>query len=362
MRGLVLAAVLLLTACSRTTTAMPEVDAARTREEAEIQLRLAMGAAMHSAGPMRHRTPSPGDLAYFQRLYAIGARVLEANAPLCETRTRWDLGVLIMNRFDVPPAFAEHYLRAYGQGDGMTVVAAAGSDAPDRPQPGDALLAVDGDPVPSGRGGVAMLEARLRGALGDRPAVLSLTRDGRPLDLTVRPVPRCDYEMRIDRASVVNAYADGRSIRFTTGMMDFSSDDELALIFGHELGHNAMAHLDKREENARAASRVGGLLDFLTGASHLHGYWGETGRGAYSRDFEAEADYVGIYYAARAGYDVTAAMAFWRRLASVDPRTITMSSTHPTSPQRFVALEAAGREIESKRRSGAELRPEFRKR
>lgn len=47
---------------------------------------------------------------------------------------------------------------------------------------------------------------------------------------------------------------------------------------------------------------------------------------------------------------------------TLSERTITMSASHPTTPARFLALEAATREIDAKRQAGAELRPEIRKR
>jgi len=51
---------------------------------------------------------------------------------------------------------------------------------------------------------------------------------------------------------------------------------------------------------------------------------------AFSQDFEAEADYVGLYHAARAGYDIENAPYIWRRFAASDPRGIdAVGGSHP---------------------------------
>ncbi|WP_431856937.1 M48 family metalloprotease [Azospirillum sp.] len=359
MRWGALMALAMLAACSRPVAEVPRIDGDRQRAEADLQLRLAAerGLAGLSAPPAM---PGSADgITRLQRLHAIGARVLEANAPLCGRRLRHDLGVVPMNRSDSP--FAADFLRHFENDPAVVVLADTGPAGPDRPRPGDRLLAVDGEPVPTGRDTLPQVQALLkRAAATGRPVVLSLRRDDAPLELRLTPRLRCDYDVLLDRAGMVNAFADGRSVRFTTGMVDFAGDDELGLIFGHELGHNAMEHMDKREENARAGSTLGAVLDLLTGAEHLGGYWADVARGAYGRDFEAEADYVGAYYAARAGFDVAAAAGVWRRLGAANPRTITMSTSHPTNPARFVALESAAREIDAKRRTGAELRPEIR--
>ena len=85
----------------------------------------------------------------------------------------------------------------------------------------------------------------------------------------------------------------------------------------------------------------------------------EAGAGAFSQDFEAEADYVGVYLMARGGYDIGLAPNFWRRMAVIHPASIKTnhSSTHPSAPERFVALESAvGRFTPNSRRPTAGAR------
>ena len=109
---------------------------------------------------------------------------------------------------------------------------------------------------------------------------------------------------------------------------------------------------------ASGSGVVGLLLDLANPAANpaagtTAGFmksFGNVGGGAYSQDFELEADYVGLYMAARAEYDVDAAANFMRRLAAVKPDSIDVEdATHPNTAHRFVALETAALEIQRKR-------------
>ena len=89
------------------------------------------------------------------------------------------------------------------------------------------------------------------------------------------------------------------------------------------------------------------------------GLFGSLGGNAYSQDFEAEADYVGLYILAQAGGNIEEAPQFWRRMATLSPGAIQSShmSTHPATPERFVALEETVKEIRAKQRAGLPLTP-----
>ena len=79
----------------------------------------------------------------------------------------------------------------------------------------------------------------------------------------------------------------------------------------------------------------------------------------YSQEFEAEADYVGIYYLERAGYSTENVANFWRDMAVEHPGSINQShtSTHPATPERFLEINAAIKEIEEKKKSNQQLIP-----
>ena len=167
---------------------------------------------------------------------------------------------------------------------------------------------------------------------------VTVRRGTQEITLTVAPVMACNYNLRLRSSTTINAYADGRNIIVTTGMMDFvESDSELALIIGHELAHNTMAHIPKS---------VGNFIVSLGGTR-------------YTRPFESEADYVGLYYLFRAGYSPEGVESFWQRLSKIAPKGINRAKTHPTFPDRYLRIKAAREEILAKQKIDAPLVPNF---
>jgi hypothetical protein len=75
---------------------------------------------------------------------------------------------------------------------------------------------------------------------------------------------------------------------------------------------------------------------------------------------ENEADYVGLYMMARAGYDVDQAQVFLRRLVAAYPNAepAGWANTHPSDAERAVAVRLAAEEIKCKQALGALLVPE----
>ncbi len=156
-------------------------------------------------------------------------------------------------------------------------------------------------------------------------------------------------------------------IYITRGMLRFvDNPGEIATVVAHELAHNLMGHRAAKETNMVAGAGVGLVFDILaavagvdTGGDFMR-FGAEAGAGAFSQDFEAEAEYVGVYLMAREGYDVRLAPNLWRRMAVIYLASIQTnhSSTHPSAPERFVALESAVGEIRAKHDAGQPLVPE----
>ena len=75
--------------------------------------------------------------------------------------------------------------------------------------------------------------------------------------------------------------------------------------------------------------------------------------------FEREADYVGAYYAARAGYDLAGAEDLWRALSLENPGQSSHREDHPVTPVRFVQMRKVAAEIADKQRRRLPLIPEL---
>ena len=190
-----------------------------------------------------------------------------------------------------------------------------------------------------------------------------------------RTDPRdCGYDISLthpksgNKGDTVNAYADGKSIFITSGMVKFTrNDDELAFILAHETSHNLMQHINGLQQNAMAGMLAGLVADVAmasVGGNSGGGFsqlGGQMAAQAYSPEFEAEADYIGLYVSARAGYDISGAPDMWRRMSLDHPESIYLTTTHPSNAARFVSMKKTVAEIERKKRTGQPLIPEFKK-
>lgn len=113
-------------------------------------------------------------------------------------------------------------------------------------------------------------------------------------------------------SDVPNAFAiPGCYIYVTRGLLALmNSEDELASVLGHEVGHVVADH-SARRQNTAALSNLGAILaGVLTGSGEIAQVAGQAAQLyalSYSRDQEFEADDLGVRYLHRAGYDPYAA-------------------------------------------------------
>jgi len=253
-------------------------------------------------------------IALNDRLQRVGRKVLIANADLC-TRQNTDTGAQAVTLKDFPKALRD-YAKAQGFDTSPRVLFSLNADVPRGTKVDVQDKNNSPDPVQSSEASLLMSD--------DSNAALITT------------TLSCDYPITLSYSPAVNAYATGRAIKVTTGMMEFADDDELAIIIGHELAHNTEGHIVKI-----ITSRIVGL-----------------GTGWFSRIYESEADYVGLYYARRAGFDISKAPGIWRRIGLMSVRSMGEGKSHPTTPERYVRLAAGIAEIERKQDAGVPMLPE----
>jgi predicted Zn-dependent protease len=155
------------------------------------------------------------------------------------------------------------------------------------------------------------------------------------------------------KSEQINGMTDGRQIGITSGAIHFFVwDDELAWLVAHEIAHNLLSHV----QSAKLQRMLDTFLTATTGAPKRPLNAAEPG----SR--EVQADYVGAYLIARAGYDLDAIRRAWDRFSRVEVRhtpvgTPGFPSTHPTTAERLAAFDHTLHEIEDKRRRGQSLEP-----
>jgi Zn-dependent protease with chaperone function len=166
----------------------------------------------------------------------------------------------------------------------------------------------------------------------------------------------CTFQVDLKEDDAVNAATDGSRIVVHTGMLRFVRDDhELAVVLAHELAHNVLGHVDRTRGNQIIGGLLGLLVDLgiATAGVNTQGTFtrlgSQGGRLVYSQEFEMEADYLGLYFVARAGFDINRAPDFWRRMG-IEKGGIeqNFAATHPSTPERSVLLERTIREIQNK--------------
>ena len=155
------------------------------------------------------------------------------------------------------------------------------------------------------------------------------------------------WEVNLIGSKQINAFCmPGGKIAFYTGIIDQLklTDDEIAMIMGHEMAHALREH--SREQLAKnQATSIGislgaqllGLGDIGNAAARLGGQLLSL---KFSRNDESDADLVGLELAARAGYNPQAAVSLWRKMGQATGEGgIGFLSTHPTGPDRIRQLE-----------------------
>lgn len=196
-------------------------------------------------------------------------------------------------------------------------------------------------------------KAKAQGALADasNPQLQRLrTIAQRLIPYAVQWNPRASqwrWEVNLIVSKQINAFCmPGGKIAFYTGIIDQLklTDDEIAMIMGHEMAHALREH--SREQLAKnQATSLGislgaqllGLGDIGNAAARLGGQLLSL---KFSRNDESDADLVGLELAARAGYNPQAAVSLWRKMGEATGEGgIGFLSTHPTGPDRIRQLE-----------------------
>jgi metalloendopeptidase OMA1, mitochondrial len=186
----------------------------------------------------------------------------------------------------------------------------------------------------------------------DPAANARLQRIGRRIATAVGgELPSAQWEFVVfDAPQTLNAFAlPGGKVGFYSGLMNLAgqSDDEIAIVMGHEIAHVTCRHGGERQSQAILAGLGGAAIQLGARNSdnrdlYLLAYGSVSTLGIlkYSRDHESEADTVGLRYAARAGYDPRAAVTFWRKMeaANSGPSVPRFLSTHPPAQDRIANL------------------------
>lgn len=229
---------------------------------------------------------------------------------------------------------------------------------------GDKLVSLYNVNTPTGETAFAQLNNIIQRSSKDGlPVEIEVERDGKLLSFSFEPDMVCPYPLYVDNASrQINAFANGNEIYLTSELIDYMQDDTvLAAVIAHELAHNTLGHSDAKEKNIGIGMLAGAVVDILTrGNGVATASAASAGALAYSKEFEMEADYMSVYYMARAGYDYKKMKDVQKALAARSYWSIYQDGeTHPTPSARYALMIETANEIDLKKAFGEEIMPEF---
>ena len=192
---------------------------------------------------------------------------------------------------------------------------------------GDRITEINGEQPSPGISAFQLFSHWLSDRQGG-PVALSIDRDGVDKRISVHPELACSYGVVLSDQDDVNALSQGHRAFVTAGMVRWlAKDDDLAVVVGHEIGHIAAGHTTNRPYGS------------------MHG------------DVEPEADYLGVYFAARAGYDVSGAAEVLQRLVNLKQGEYGRRGHGVDIAERLQAIDAAVSEIRRAHAAGNDPLP-----
>lgn len=174
-------------------------------------------------------------------------------------------------------------------------------------------------------------------------------------------VKNFSWEFNLVKSDEVNAFCmPGGKIVVYDGLLKLvSSDDELAVVLGHEVAHAVAKHSNERMSQQLLAQYGAQALSLATsGQSSAIQSVSQTvyGLGAnygvmlpFSRKHESEADYMGLVLMSMAGYNPEVALGFWQKMSASSTTSVpALLSTHPSDAKRIADIKKNLPAIETK--------------
>ncbi len=188
----------------------------------------------------------------------------------------------------------------------------------------------------------------------DDPLVVGFVNDlGQDIVRTIEPQPFI-YRFRVILDPRLNAFAvPGGYVYIHTGtILAASTVDELAGVIAHEIGHVKGRHIARMQEKMAIPSLLASLAGMAAAVAAKQGGALVTAQAVnvamqlqFTREFEAEADDMGMTFMSRAGYDPRGMAQFFERIEAEErPGAIEIPPylySHPALPDRIRAVEAA---------------------
>jgi predicted Zn-dependent protease len=155
------------------------------------------------------------------------------------------------------------------------------------------------------------------------------------------------FTIKVIDSDEINAMALPGGFFYVNSGLILNADEEaeLAGVMAHETAH-VCAHHAAREMTRMNYAQLGTIPLIFIGGWTGYGIYEAAGLAVpmgflmFSREFEAQADYLGVQYMYRAGYDPQAFIAFFEKIQALEKRKPGMVakafSDHPQTPDRIL--------------------------
>lgn len=170
-----------------------------------------------------------------------------------------------------------------------------------------------------------------------------------------------DYTVTLLNSNVNNAFAiPGGYVYITRQLLALMNDEaELAFVMGHEVGHVAARHSQKRQNTSALGSILAGIAGAVTGSDLIAqgaGALAQINTLRYSRSQETQSDSLGLRYLVGAGYDPLAAPDILQSLGDQtslearlagrgDAQPASWFSTHPATDERVARARREAQQL-----------------
>lgn len=283
------------------------------------------------------------------RVATVAYRIAVGNHDLCPKLSPW-LGFVVHDLRQYAPAYRTIVASAYDLEGGPAIEAVVPGGPADRAgaHQGDRIRAINGAPVEdrapaigeaADYAGLEKVLAQLDAAAQGGPVRLMVDRSSGPIQYEVVAEPGCQSRVQLETSKSSNASADGTMISIgLEAAAAAATVDELAVSIGHEMAHNILEHRARLDQ-----------------AGVSRGFWQNFGRNAREiRKTEDEADLLGLYLMARAGFDIDVAPAYWERIATEAGGG---DATHAGAHERRAITQRIVDDIKGKQQRGELLIP-----
>ena len=305
------------------------------------------------------------------RVFNVASEILRSAVPMCPDNVIKYMNILFTDKdtysgeeqlfFNTRYAIEDHPV--------ITWVSPTGGGAKVGLQVGDKILAVNNnDYGNSQKEGDLSNKINRRAVDGNADTVkLKVERSGIEREVSVPLDQQCGFFFSSYSSDKISTSTFPIITGISSGLMRVAAtDQDLALVIAHELGHRIEDHFKRHADSQKTRENVGSFLDTagniaLGVFSRSPGVFELLARktgDAYSQSFEIEADYLSLYFMKAANLPVENAADFWRKMAEEHPEADYVSR-HPLTSERILAIEKTIDEIKLKEQNGEKLMPDL---